>query len=198
MSIKSVFIGGPGVGKTSIIRSYVEGDSDQSTRPTISAQFAQKHIKYNDKEFDFGIWDTAGAEQYRSIAPMYFRGAVIAFVVSDASNPQTDEDARFWISELQSKAEPNVKIVIVMNKIDLVTDMNEIEERAKNLSKDYSGYYCMTSTVTRTGIDEMFQYVFGLIEDQIQEEPEEVPSVAPVVIKSTPPAYQTRQKDKCC
>jgi small GTP-binding protein len=37
----------------------------------------------DDATVKFEIWDTAGQERYRSLAPMYYRGAAAAIVVYD-------------------------------------------------------------------------------------------------------------------
>ena len=167
MSIKAVFLGGPGVGKSSIIKSYTEGHVEVVGKPTVSAAFVQKDIDYEGQKFELGIWDTAGAEQYRSIAPIYFRSANIAFIVADASDSVSDSDAEFWARELVSKAEDDVVIIFVMNKIDLVTDTNSLEERCQVLSKNYGEHYCLTSALNGTGINEMFAFAFNLIPDVI-------------------------------
>lgn len=163
MSVKGVFLGGPGVGKSSIIKSYTDGHVEMFHRPTVSAAFVQQDCEFEGKKFEFGIWDTAGAEQYRSIAPIYFRSAHIAFVVADASDPRTDEDAIFWTQELLSKADENVVVVIVMNKIDLVQDLTEVEERAHALAAQYGDHYYMTSALSGRGVTELFEFGFDLI-----------------------------------
>ena len=180
MSIKGVFLGGPGVGKSSIIKSYTEGHVDTFHRPTISASFAQQDCEFEGRRFEFGIWDTAGAEQYRSIAPIYFRSASIAFVVADARDPRSDEDALFWIEELLAKADEKVVIVVVMNKIDLVDDIKGLEARAHALAEKHGDHYCMTSALKGTGINELFEFAFGLIADVIRalKQDEETTNIA--------------------
>ena len=34
----------------------------------------------SDDKIQFGIWDTAGSERYKALAPMYYRGAEAAIV----------------------------------------------------------------------------------------------------------------------
>jgi small GTP-binding protein len=168
MTVKGIFLGGPGVGKSSIIKSYVEGHIDPSHRTTISAAFFQTQAEYEGKQFEFGLWDTAGGEQYRSIAPIYFRGADIAFVVADSSNPSSDEDALFWTKELIARADESIVIMIVMNKIDLVDDVGEVERRAQRIAEGYGDHYFLTSALTHTGITELFVVGFEFLADRIQ------------------------------
>lgn len=40
-------------------------------------------IDLPDATVKFDIWDTAGQERYRSLAPMYYKGAKAALVVYD-------------------------------------------------------------------------------------------------------------------
>lgn len=168
MSIKGVFLGAPGVGKSSIIKAYTDGYAEMVHRPTISAMFAQRCENFEGKDFQFGIWDTAGDEKYRSIAPIYFRSANLAFVVVDANAEHTDEDAAYWASQVSDKAENDTVIIFVMNKFDLVTDMAAVEARAQALAASYGDMYCFTSAVTGKGIPELFQFAFGKIGDSIR------------------------------
>mmetsp|Transcript_1183 Transcript_1183/g.3318 ORF Transcript_1183/g.3318 Transcript_1183/m.3318 type:complete len:87 (-) Transcript_1183:507-767(-) len=67
----------------------------------------------------FEIWDTAGQERYRSLAPMYYRGAAAAVVVYDITNKESFNGAKSWVKELQRRGDPNVVIALAGNKSDL-------------------------------------------------------------------------------
>ena len=62
------------------------------------------------------IWDTAGQERYRSLAPMYYRGAAAAIVVFDLTSRDSFEGAKSWVKELQRRADPSVIISLAGNK----------------------------------------------------------------------------------
>lgn len=51
-----------------------------------SASFNTKLLETNGEHIKFNIWDTAGQERYRSLIPMYLRGAAIAIIVYDITN----------------------------------------------------------------------------------------------------------------
>ena len=42
-----------------------------------------KTVSYDNTEVELNIWDTAGQERYRSMVPMFYRGAQAAVVVYD-------------------------------------------------------------------------------------------------------------------
>lgn len=52
--------------------------------------------------------DTAGQERYRSLAPLYYRGAHAAAIVYDITSRETFVKAQFWIQELQMHAGPDI------------------------------------------------------------------------------------------
>ena len=43
------------------------------------------------------IWDTAGQEQYHSLAPMYYRGPAAAVLVFDVTRRQSFEKLKEWV-----------------------------------------------------------------------------------------------------
>ena len=57
--------------------------------------------------------------RYRSLAPMYYRGASAAIVVYDITNKDSFNGAKSWVKELQRRGDPNVVIALAGNKSDL-------------------------------------------------------------------------------
>ena len=45
---------------------------------------------------DLEIWDTAGQESYRSLLPLYYRGACIVVLVYDITNSDSLEQTKWW------------------------------------------------------------------------------------------------------
>ena len=77
------------------------------------AAFLTQTVALDDATVKFEIWDTAGQERYRSLAPMYYRGAAAAIVVYDITNPDSFAGAKSWVKELQRRGDQNVVIAMV-------------------------------------------------------------------------------------
>ena len=60
----------------------------------------------------FEIWDTAGQERYRSLAPMYYRGASAAVIVFDITRKDSFAGAKSWVKELQRRGDNDVIIAL--------------------------------------------------------------------------------------
>ncbi len=78
-----------------------------------TAAFLTQTVALDDATVKFEIWDTAGQERYRSLAPMYYRGAAAAIIVYDITNPDSFAGAKSWVKELQRRGDTNVVIVLV-------------------------------------------------------------------------------------
>lgn len=79
----------------------------------IKAAFLTQTVALDDAVAKFEIWDTAGQERYRSLAPMYYRGAAAAIVVYDITNQDSFAGAKSWVKELQRRGDSNVVIALV-------------------------------------------------------------------------------------
>ena len=55
--IKLVVIGDLGVGKTSIIRRYVESDYSPEYRISVQLDFKQKQVSLGDRKLNLQLWD---------------------------------------------------------------------------------------------------------------------------------------------
>lgn len=79
----------------------------------VKAAFLTQTVALDDATVKFEIWDTAGQERYRSLAPMYYRGAAAAIIVYDITNPDSFAGAKSWVKELQRRGDTNVVIAMV-------------------------------------------------------------------------------------
>lgn len=127
LEAKVVILGMQGVGKTSIVHRYTTGSFSYSLASTIGASFCTKKLSVDGCKVRLQIWDTAGQERFRSMAPMYYRGANAAILVYDITNQSSFEDIQNWLHELSANMSPELVIQIVGSKADLATDKRSVE-----------------------------------------------------------------------
>ena len=64
------------------------------------------------------IWDTAGAEEYRSINSLYYKKAAVVFLVYSVTDYESFDALRYWVNEIESHGERNCIKFVVGTKID--------------------------------------------------------------------------------
>lgn len=188
VSYKIVILGQSSVGKSSIVTRFIHDRFDEFQESTIGAAFFSKVIENEGKSVKFDIWDTAGQERYRSLAPMYYRGAKFALVVMDITQGDSLISAKYWIEELQRNSDNNSNVMLVGNKSDMESEREISIEDAEYFSKEYDISYIEVSAKTGSNIDNIFENIYKqLIEDIIEQEKN---------IKLDKEGTQTRKK--CC
>jgi len=157
VNYKLVLLGNSSVGKSSCVNRFVRNEFLDFRQPTIGAAFVTKSVQLDDVIVKFEIWDTAGQERYRSLAPMYYRGAACALVVFDITDRSSFEGARSWISELQSHVTSGNDLVLALagNKCDLPNRTVSAEEGEAFAAANNCVYY-ETSAKTGENVDKIF------------------------------------------
>lgn len=160
ISKKMCLIGDFGVGKTSLIRRFVDRQFSDQYLSTVGVKISRKNIDLentNNREVQLLIWDLEGHTKFKSIAPSYLQGASGAVVVADVSRNETIERLPEHL-KLFSSVNPKGSIIIALNKSDLV----EPEKLAKLLEliqfseeQRVIGIYT-TSAKTGVYVDEIF------------------------------------------
>ena len=118
---KIVLVGDINVGKTYLLMRYVQGEIPQHVQNTIGVEFATKKVQLKDGGVvKAQIWDTAGQEKYKAIINAHFRRASGALVVYDITNEKSFKSVSKWIKQLKEFAEPDLSIMLVGTKLDLV------------------------------------------------------------------------------
>jgi len=155
--IKVCVLGNTGVGKSCLSLRYVNGIFDDTVTNTIGAAFLSKETDIAGQAFKFQIWDTAGQEKYRGLAPMYYRHAMVAILVYDVTSEETFLSLKDWLDELKFKGPKDVLLTIVGNKCDLAKDLWEVTtEEASEFAKSVNAEFFESSAVTGENIEEIF------------------------------------------
>jgi small GTP-binding protein len=99
------------------------------------------------------VWDTAGQEQFRSLVPIYARGAEVACIVFDQSNLRTFESLPQWLDYVNDQM--GIKnMIVVSNKCDLETVVSF--NKAFDFCCDRNLVLVATSARTGTNINLLF------------------------------------------
>ncbi|XP_071815122.1 ras-related protein Rab-22A-like [Apostichopus japonicus] len=188
--VKVCLLGDSGVGKSSIVQRFVANTYHDSIAPTIGASFMGKTLQVGDMTCKFQIWDTAGQEKYRGLAPMYYRNAGAAIIVYDITNQQSFELVRVWVRELQRHGPEKICIAIFGNKMDL-EELREVQtEEGSNYAKEIGAIFGETSAKTADNIEDLF------IDISKNLPPPDSPSSHGVILEDLVP-NQTKKKS-CC
>eukprot|EP01100_Stratorugosa_tubuloviscum_P013555 TRINITY_DN6851_c0_g1_i1.p1 TRINITY_DN6851_c0_g1~~TRINITY_DN6851_c0_g1_i1.p1 ORF type:complete len:201 (+),score=106.55 TRINITY_DN6851_c0_g1_i1:26-628(+) len=154
---KLVLLGEADVGKSSLVLRFVKDRFNERHETTIGAAFLAKRVQIGPTLIKFEIWDTAGAERYHSLAPMYYRDAHAAIVVFDITTQDSYSKSKKWISELR-KVNENIVIAFVGNKIDLQTREVTTSE-AQSFADSNNITYIETSAKSNTNVTELFNSI---------------------------------------
>ena len=138
--IRISILGDTSVGKTSIIRAYLNFEFLETNTSNIGTEKTDKKIKMKDgKEIKLIIWDTAGQERFRSMSTSYIKksqGVILSF---DITERRSFESLGDWLDVVKQNA--NIPIVLFGNKCDLfenrVVSQEEIEEFTKKNKIEY-------------------------------------------------------------
>eukprot|EP00766_Chilomastix_caulleryi_P002051 gnl/Chilomastix_caulleri/303.p1 GENE.gnl/Chilomastix_caulleri/303~~gnl/Chilomastix_caulleri/303.p1 ORF type:complete len:165 (+),score=28.66 gnl/Chilomastix_caulleri/303:95-589(+) len=154
---KLVLLGDTGVGKSSLVLRFVRNTFIDYAEPTIGAAFLTQTVQLEDQLVKFEVWDTAGQERYRSLAPMYYRGAPSAVVVYDITNRETFSVAKQWIDELRVEAAADVVLALAGNKCDLVSRRQVSVDEAQQYASDNGLIFFETSAKNKKNVEELFR-----------------------------------------
>ena len=148
INYKFVLVGDSAVGKSSIATRYVSDDFYEFQEPTIGAAFLAKTIEMDDKKIKLEIWDTAGQEIYRSLAPMYYRNASGAIVIYDVTKKDSFDGAKSWIAEILRRGNPDCVIALLGNKYDLSNEIKVDYDKVKEYitKNNIIHFYCSAKT----------------------------------------------------
>ncbi|XP_010267267.1 PREDICTED: ras-related protein RABC2a-like [Nelumbo nucifera] len=157
-SFKILLIGDSGVGKSSLLVSFISSSVDDLA-PTIGVDFKIKMLTVGGKRLKLTIWDTAGQERFRTLTSSYYRGAQGIILVYDVTRRETFTNlSDVWEKEIEmySTNQDCIK-VLVGNKVDRESERAVTREEGIALAQDYGCLFLECSAKTRENVEKCFE-----------------------------------------
>ena len=149
-TFKILTIGESGVGKTCILRRFVENKFLKNHLATIGIDFKTKSITVQGIQIKLKIWDTAGQERFRNITNQYYKGADGIVLVFDVTDQKSFDKIREWMNQITVNTSSNdIGLVLLGNKCDAeprVIQKSDGEKMAEELGVKYFETSAMNGT----------------------------------------------------
>ena len=151
INFKIIVIGNSGVGKSCLTLKATQDIFKEDFASTIGFQFFSFHVKINDKILKLQIWDTCGQEIYRSLITNFYRSTALAIICYSVTDKKSFDETEIWLKQVKSNSDPDCKVFLIANKIDL-PDRVVSSEEGMNCKKEH-GFECYMETSAKTGVN---------------------------------------------
>lgn len=160
---KLVMLGDEAVGKTSLIVQHTEHRFEQNYMMTIGTDISAKLVEIEKKGTKMNIyliiWDIGGQEKYRILRESYLRGASGALLVFDLTNKSSFHHLYRWKDEAERFCGKKIPMLLLGNKIDLVSDRVVKQEESEKLAEELNIEYLETSAKSGEKVDLAFNKI---------------------------------------
>ena len=163
---KFVILGDHEVGKTSIIRQFVEKTFTESYRATIGLNILSHTFDFFGSEIGVVLYDLGAQKYFKRFRKTYYLGAQAAFIVFDLVKRESFDNVINWYQELRIFVpDEDVPIVIVGNKTDLKEDRQVYYQEGVRLANKLSENekvklsYIETSALTGENVEDAFNLI---------------------------------------
>lgn len=120
---KIVILGDSSVGKTSLLKRFVNNKFSNNHKTTLGADFMLHEIEIDGRAIRLQLWDTAGQERFDSLGSALYRGADACILTYDVCSPVTFKNLDHWRDEFLLRTNQDdidrFPFVVVGNKVDL-------------------------------------------------------------------------------
>jgi small GTP-binding protein len=162
---KICLIGDFAVGKTSLVRRFVEGQFNEGYLSTIGVRVSRRIIEIagdSPAHVTMMVWDTAGGEPFGSVTQSYYRGASGAILVCDLTRSETLASLTRYAQEFRG-VNPGTPLVLVGNKVDLAGQRAISDEQIGAAAGAYGAAWFLSSAKTGASVEQAFQSLGSVI-----------------------------------
>jgi small GTP-binding protein len=158
---KICLLGAFGVGKTSLVRRFVDTIFSDAYLTTVGVKIDKKTLAIGSEQMALILWDIAGEDAVSAVRVSYLRGAAGYLLVVDGTRPETLEIAASIKSRVDAEV-GRIPFLALLNKADLVEDWALPPERIETLQA--AGWsFRRTSAKTGDSVEASFQDLAKLV-----------------------------------
>jgi small GTP-binding protein len=151
---KICMLGSFAVGKTSLVRRYVESIFSEQYHTTVGVKIDKKVVQLNGSEVHLVLWDLYGDDDYQKMRWSYFKGAAGYLLVADGTRRTTIEKA-LLLEERARQEAGAIPFLFLLNKCDLAEEWDlDPDTETQLASKNWT--ILRSSAKTGQGVDEAF------------------------------------------
>ena len=166
-SIRAVFLGLDGVGKTSILEKYLGIENINDPYSTILSNDYSKKIKFDDLDYTVRIIDTPGRERFINVLRVYIRNARIIFLVFDMTRKESFLHLDRLLEMISENINNNkVMFVLIGNKADLLDKFEIKEKDAKKFAEILNAKFFLSSA--KNSAISLNEFIDGVFQDYIK------------------------------
>jgi small GTP-binding protein len=151
---KVCMLGSFSVGKTSLVRRFVESIFDETYHTTIGVKVDKKIVDVKGGNVTLMLWDIYGEDAYQKMRMSYLRGMSGYVLVADGTRRQTLTDA-LALHERIVQEIGKLPVVLVLNKDDLA-DQWEIDSAQEAKLAENGWTVQHTSAKTGDAVERVF------------------------------------------
>lgn len=156
---KICLLGASGVGKTSLVKQFVDGIFSEKYLTTIGVKVDKKVVDLIETPIQLMIWDLEGIDRYCGFQTKYLRGASAYAIIIDQTRSQSLVEG----IEIHNMAREvtDAPAILVINKADLDVAWHWSEKEVDSYRQQFDGCSA-TSAKTGAGVDDMFTCIATL------------------------------------
>uniref|UniRef100_A0A6J0SI41 Ras-related protein Rab-42 isoform X1 n=2 Tax=Pogona vitticeps TaxID=103695 RepID=A0A6J0SI41_9SAUR len=163
-----LLLGDSMVGKTSLLRRYMERCFVPSPCPTVGVEFYSKVMELPPGiKVKLQLWDTAGQERFRCITRSFYRNAVGVLFVFDMTNRRSFENIFEWYNEVTNVME-KVVFLLVGHKCDLQSINRVTTEEAEGMATSLGTRFIEASAKNNINVDLAFETIASAIYESLK------------------------------
>ena len=152
---KICMLGAFSVGKTSLVKRFVESVFSEAYLTTVGVKIDKKTVELPNRTVTLILWDLAGEDDISSLRMSYLRGSAGYVLVADGTRPATVEVALSLRRRVEAEFGA-LPFVLLVNKNDLNEEWAVRDEEVEALRQ--SGWWVRpTSARTGEGVDNAFE-----------------------------------------
>ncbi len=153
---KICMLGDFAVGKTSLVRRFVEGRFDDRYLSTIGVKVSRRIVKLSEQTtVRLLLWDLAGSEEFTGVQSSYLQGSAGALLVCDLTRKSTLDSLMRYARRLH-EVRPQAQLIIVGNKNDLTEERSVSDEDLITVATEIQAEWLTTSAKSGENVEKAF------------------------------------------